>query len=66
MESINNQTFTALKNNCFYNGKTDDVLNYSSCFGLNIFLYSLLYRGASGKVLWNVSSYYYNFITSYF
>ena len=35
MESINNQTFTALKNNCFYNGKTDDVLNYSS-FTFNI------------------------------
>jgi hypothetical protein len=35
MESLNNQTFTALKNNCFYNGKTDDVLAYSS-FTLNI------------------------------
>jgi hypothetical protein len=35
MESLNNQTFTALKNNCFYNGKTDDVLPYSS-FTFNI------------------------------
>jgi hypothetical protein len=35
MESLNNQTFTALKNNCFYNGKTDDVLAYSS-FTFNI------------------------------